>query len=76
MLVQRIRQAWPNVRIIFRGDSGFCRWKLMRWCDKYDVGYIIGLARNAVLTRLAEQFTSISKRSLNRCSRSREYSAS
>jgi len=61
LLVQRIRQAWPNVRIIFRGDSGFCRWRLMRWCDKHDVGYIIGLARNAVLTRLAEQFTSISK---------------
>lgn len=33
----------------------------MRWCDKHDVGYIIGLARNAVLTRLAEQFTSVSK---------------
>ena len=61
LLVQRIRQAWPNVRIIFRGDSGFCRWRLMRWCDKHDVGYIIGLARNAVLTRLAEQFTAISK---------------
>jgi len=61
LLVQRIRQAWPNVKIIFRGDSGFCRWKLMRWCDKHDVGYIIGLARNAVLIRLAEQFTSISK---------------
>ena len=61
LLVQRIRQAWPNVRIIFRGDSGFCRWRLMRWCDKHDVGYIIGLARNAVLARLAEQFTSISK---------------
>jgi hypothetical protein len=33
----------------------------MRWCDKHDVGYIIGLARNAVLVRLAEQFISISK---------------
>lgn len=54
LLVQRIRQAWPNVRIIFRGDRGFCRWRLMRWCDKHDVGYIIGLARNAALTRLAE----------------------
>ena len=61
LLVKRIRQAWPNVKIIFRGDSGFCRWRLMRWCDKHDVGYIIGLARNAVLIRLAEQFISISK---------------
>ena len=61
LLVKRIRQAWPNVKIIFRGDSGFCRWRLMRWCDKHDVGYIIGFARNAVLIRLAEQFISISK---------------
>jgi hypothetical protein len=61
LLVKRIRQQWPNVKIIFRGDSGFCRWRLMRWCDKHDVGYIIGLARNAVLIRLAEQFTSVSK---------------
>jgi hypothetical protein len=53
LLVKRFRRQWPNVRIIFRGDSGFARWKLMRWCDKHDVGYLIGLARNAVLERLA-----------------------
>lgn len=47
MLVKRIRQAWPDVRIVYRGDSGFCRWKTMRWCDKNDVGYILGLAKNS-----------------------------
>ena len=46
LLVKRIRQSWPKTRIIFRGDSGFCRWKLMRWCDNHDVDYIIGLAKN------------------------------
>lgn len=56
LLVTRLRQAWPGVKIIFRGDSGFCRWKLMRWCDRHDVGYIIGLARNKVLERMAEPF--------------------
>ena len=25
LLVKRLRQAWPGVRIVFRGDSGFCR---------------------------------------------------
>jgi hypothetical protein len=49
LLVRRFRQVWPGVRILFRGDSGFCRWRLMRWCDRHDVGYIIGLARNPVL---------------------------
>jgi hypothetical protein len=59
-LVKRIRQAWPDVRIIIRGDSGFCRWKLMRWCDRNNVGYIIGLARNSVLEKLSQQWTDIS----------------
>jgi hypothetical protein len=56
LLVDRLRQAWPGVKIIFRGDSGFCRWKLMRWCDRHDVDYIIGLARNKVLEKMAEPF--------------------
>jgi hypothetical protein len=53
LLVTRLRQAWPNVRILLRGDSGFGRWKLMRWCDRRDVRYLLGLARNAVLQREA-----------------------
>jgi hypothetical protein len=61
LLVNRFRQQWPNVRIIFRGDSGFCRWKLMRWCDRNNVGYVIGLARNSVLEKLSQQWTDISK---------------
>ncbi len=54
LLVRRLREVWPDVRIIFRGDSGFCRWKLMRWCDSNGVYYILGLARNAVLERMAQ----------------------
>ena len=53
LLVTRLRQAWPEVRLIFRADSGFCRWKLMRWCDSNGVGYVIGLARNPRLQALA-----------------------
>jgi hypothetical protein len=61
LLVKRIRKQWPNVRIIFRGDSGFCRWRTMRWCDKHNVGYITGLAGNDVLDRLAVQLTEQSR---------------
>jgi hypothetical protein len=57
LLVRRLRQAWPNVRIIVRGDSGFCRWRLMRWCDHNGIGYIFGLARNSRLERLAGPWT-------------------
>ena len=49
LLVTRLRQAWPEVRIIVRGDSGFCRQRLLRWCERSGVRYIIGLARNARL---------------------------
>jgi DDE family transposase len=53
LLVQRLRAAWPDVKITFRADSGFCRWRLMRWCDAHGIGYILGLAKNPVLLRLA-----------------------
>lgn len=52
LLVKRLRQEWPDVRIIFRGDSGFCRWKIFRWCDKNNVDYVVGLAKNSRLKAL------------------------
>jgi hypothetical protein len=57
LLVEKLRCQWPNTRIIFRGDSGFCRWRLMRWCDKHNIGYIIGLSGNDVLYREAISWT-------------------
>jgi hypothetical protein len=52
LLVKRLRQAWPQVKIIFRGDSGFCRWRMLSWCERHGVGYIVGLAKNARLNAL------------------------
>lgn len=49
LLIGRLRRAWPGVPIIVRGDSGFCRERLMRWCERRGVGYILGVARNARL---------------------------
>ena len=54
LLVKRFRQVWPHVKIIFRGDSGFCRWKMLRWCDRHGVDYIVGLAKNSRLLALAQ----------------------
>ena len=54
LLVRRLRQAWPGVKIVFRGDSGFCRHRMLSWCERNDVSYIVGLARNRVLERNAE----------------------
>jgi hypothetical protein len=45
-LVAQIRRRWPRVRILLRGDSGFCRDALMAWCEANRVDYVFGLARN------------------------------
>ena len=54
LLVKRLRQRWPDVRIILRADSGFCRDRMLRWCERHGVGYIVGLAKNTRLNGQAE----------------------
>ena len=53
LLTNRLRQAWPKVRILFRGDSGFCRPLLLSWCERNDVEYVVGLAKNVRLAKLS-----------------------
>jgi hypothetical protein len=65
LLVTRLRQAWPDVQIIFRGDSGFCRHRMMDWCDRHGVGYIIGIARN-------KRLEAISSRVMNKAAKLQE----
>jgi Transposase DDE domain group 1 len=45
-IVAHVRQAWPQVEIWLRADSGFAREELMRWCEENRVEYVFGLARN------------------------------
>ena len=49
-IVAQVREAWPQVKIVIRADSGFCREEILRWCEDNGVDYVIGLAKN---TRLA-----------------------
>lgn len=49
LLVTRLRQVWPRTRFVFRADSGFCRDLLLSWCDRNEVKYIVGIARNSRL---------------------------
>jgi hypothetical protein len=51
-IVKQIRQAWPQVRIVLRADSGFCRDELMKWCEENKVDYVLGMARNERLRGL------------------------
>lgn len=62
-LVQRIRKHWPQVRIVLRGDSGFCRDELMSWCEYEGVFYLFGLAKNSrLLKRIAKELKKARKR--------------
>ena len=53
-IVSQIRERWPEVRIIVRGDGGFAREALMRWCEEHGVDYVFGLARNPRLQAALE----------------------
>ena len=57
LLTDRFRQEWPEVRILFRADSGFCRDRTMTWCERRGVDYLIGVRRNPRLQRLVEPLT-------------------
>ncbi len=54
-IVGKLRVAWPEVKIVIRGDSGFCREPIMAWCEANRVDYLFGLAKNPrLLKRIAE----------------------
>jgi len=62
-VVEKIRQRWPKVQLILRGDSGFCRDELMRWCEEEGLFYVFGLARNSRLVkRIAKELKKARKR--------------
>ncbi len=60
-IVGQLRARWPKVRVVIRGDSGFCREDIMAWCEQEEVqvDYVIGVARNsrleAVLSKEMEE---------------------
>ena len=44
-IVRRLREAWPQVRITVRGDSGFSNDELMVWCEEEGIDYVLGWRR-------------------------------
>jgi Transposase DDE domain group 1 len=64
LLVKRFRQVWPGVKIIFRGDSGFCRPRAgtKGGCEKHRVFYIVGLAKNSRLNEVAKPYMDQARR--------------
>lgn len=54
LLVFELRKRWPQTKIIFRADSGFCRPRMLNWCDRNKVDYVVGLPSNKRLVELAQ----------------------
>jgi hypothetical protein len=68
-IIGRIRQAWPQVRILIRGDSGFCREPIMAWCEANGVDFLLGLAQN---TRLLAMIAEPAEQARQECQRTGE----
>jgi len=51
-IVATLRRVWPDVEIILRADSGFCREALMKWGEQNQVDFVFGLARNKKLVKI------------------------
>jgi hypothetical protein len=50
-IVGQIRTTWPEVKIVIRADSGFCREAILHWCEHNEVDYLLGLAKNSRLNK-------------------------
>ncbi len=51
-IVAQIRNQWPDVEIVLRGDGGFSRDALMSWCEDQRVDFLFGLAKNKRLLKI------------------------
>jgi len=54
LLSEYIRERFPNTKIVFRADSGFCRHRTLGWCERHGVDYVVGIARNPRLQRFGQ----------------------
>jgi hypothetical protein len=52
-LLARLQERFPRARILVRLDAGFADPDLFHFFDEVGVDYIVGMAKNAVLERLA-----------------------
>jgi hypothetical protein len=66
-LVKRLRHAWPDTLLIFRGDSHFAYPEVMQWIEaQAQLSYVTGLTSNAVLQTLALEVVEQAKRAYKR----------
>ena len=73
-IVKQIREAWREVKITIRGDSGFCREELMKWCEDHGVDYVLGLEKNERLKKaIAAELEEVARESAQAGKAARTY---
>jgi hypothetical protein len=55
LIVQRLRQAWPDVLLVVRGDNGLAGPEVYEYCEREGLLYAFGFATNAVIARRTAQ---------------------
>ena len=50
----RLRQAWPDVQIHLRGDSGFGTPTMYQACEQLNIYYTLGIGMNATLKKASD----------------------
>ena len=73
LLTGYIRSHWPHTKIVYRGDSGFCRHRILGWCERNGVDYIVGLARNSRLQRLGSELQAHAQAEFERTTRKQKH---
>ena len=62
-IAKRLREVWPDVEIVLRGDAGFGVAGIINYCDRNGLKYILGVASNKVLERLSANIVSFAEMS-------------
>ena len=57
-IAKRLKEVWPDVEIVLRGDAGFGVAKLINFCDRNGYKYILGISSNKVLDSLSAKIVS------------------
>jgi hypothetical protein len=69
-VVKRLRHAWPDTLVIFRGDSHFAYPEVMAWIEAQPhLSSVTGLTSNAVVQKLAHEVVEQTKRAYARWGR-------
>jgi hypothetical protein len=55
-VVSRLRAAFPEAEIIFRGDAGMALPEVYDWCEDAGISYVISLPKNCRLLEMAEEY--------------------